>query len=458
MQLVENSSKIDRNSYLAGLLETISQTSNSQTSNSQTLNSPEWLKTIHAHASAVVEELAIPTTRDEEWRFTDISPLLQVKFEAAKQLNVPLNTLTTLPEAAKSRLVFVNGIYAPELSAIADLPEGLFIGNLATALNTPSLQNIIPDYLAKQPGNQEIFTALNTVGLTDAAVVWVSKNKIVEKPIHLLFLSTVKNTPTISQPRCLIVAEANSSVTLVEEYVSAFTSQANIPYFTNSVTEIWLGENAKVNHARVQQESGASFHIGKNAISQARNSQYKGIAINLGGKISRHNLEIFQTGEATETTLNGLTMIAAQQLADTHSLISLNHPHSNSRQLHKCIVDDKARAVFNGKIFVPKRAQLTDAGQLSRNLLLSPKARVDTKPQLEITADNVKCSHGATVSQLDSEEIFYLQSRGLNANDARNLLIDAFAVEIINELPVKSLGKLLARCVACRADSLEVCR
>ncbi len=449
MQLVENSSQIDRNSYLAGLLETITP---------NPTNTPEWLKTIHSHASAVVEELAIPTTRDEEWRFTDISPLLQVKFEAAKPLNVPLNTLTTLPEAAKSRLVFVNGIYAPELSAIADLPEGIFIGNLATALNTASLQNILPEYLAKQPGNQEIFTALNTVGLTDAAVVWVSKNKIVETPIHLLFLSTVKNTPTISQPRCLIVAEANSSVTLVEEYVSAFTSQANIPYCTNSVTEIWLGENARVNHNRVQQESGASFHIGKTAISQARNSQYQGIAINLGGKISRHNLEIFQTGEATETTLNGLTMIAAQQLADTHSLISLNHPHSNSRQLHKCIVDDKARAVFNGKIFVPKRAQLTDAGQLSRNLLLSPKARVDTKPQLEITADNVKCSHGATVSQLDSEEIFYLQSRGLNANDARNLLIDAFAVEIINQLPVKSMRKLLARCVACRADSLEVCR
>lgn len=208
-----------------------------------------------------------------------------------------------------------------------------------------------------------------------------------------------------------------------------------------------MGENAQVSHTRIQQESEAGFHIGKSAIAQARNSRYTCHAISLGGQISRHNLDIFQTGEGTETTLNGLTMIAGEQLADTHSAIALNHPYSKSRQLHKCIVDDRAHAVFNGKVFVPKPAQLTDAGQLSRNLLLSPKARVDTKPQLEITADNVKCAHGATVSQLEADELFYLQSRGLDADSARTLLINAFATEVIEQIPITSMREKLSQMV-----------
>ncbi|MDB9327395.1 Fe-S cluster assembly protein SufD, partial [Nodularia spumigena CS-590/02] len=170
-------------------------------------------------------------------------------------------------------------------------------------------------------------------------------------------------------------------------------------------------------------------------------------ALSFGGKLSRHNLEILQTGEQTETTLNGLTMISDRQVGDTHSAIALNYPHSTSTQLHKCIVGDRAHAVFNGKVFVPKAAQLTNAGQLNRNLLLSSKARVDTKPQLEITADNVKCAHGATVSQLEDDEIFYLQSRGINEDDARKLLINAFAAEIINQIPVKSLQAVLLNTV-----------
>lgn len=293
---------------------------------------------------------------------------------------------------------------------------------------------------------QEIFTALNTAGLTDVAVVWVPKNLVVETPIHLLFVSTAGETPTISQPRCLVVAEPGSSVTLVEEY----THEREAVYFTNAVTEIWVEENADVRHTRVEQESLGAFHIGKTAISQARNSRYRCDAITLGAKLSRHNLEIFQTGEQTETILNGLTMIAERQVADTHSLIALKHPYGRSCQLHKCIVADRAHGVFNGKVFVDKAAQLTDAGQLNRTLLLSPRSRVDTKPQLEIIADNVKCTHGATVSQLDDEEIFYLRSRGLDEKDARYLLINAFAAEIINQLPVASLREKLSALTAVR--------
>ena len=215
-------------------------------------------------------------------------------------------------------------------------------------------------------------------------------------------------------------------------------------YFTNAVTEIWVEENAQVSHTRIERESNAAFHIGKSAIAQARDSRYTCNAITLGAKLSRHNLDVFQMGEQTETTLNCLTMIGERQLADTHSAIAFNYPHGMSRQLHKCIVADRAHAVFNGKVFVSKPAQLTDAGQLNRNLLLSPKARVDTKPQLEIIADDVKCTHGATVSQLDDEEVFYLQSRGLDETNARNLLINAFAAEIITQLPVASLREMLS--------------
>lgn len=414
------------------------------------------LQELRDHASVLIKELAIPTKRDEEWRFTDLSSLLQVKFQNPEaKIDLAESEITgfILPEAP-IRLVFVNGFYTANLSSIADLPEGLVVSNLAQLPITH--RSKVGKYLTQQKGATEVFTALNTASLTDAAVVWVAKNTVLETPIHLLFISATDGLPVISQPRCLVVAEANSQLTLIEHYVANVESCPDIPrnhpYFTNQVTEIWLEENAQVNHTRNQREAGESFHIGKTAISQARNSHYTCNAISLGAKLSRHNLEVFQTGEATETILNGLTIIGGEQLADTHSVIALNHPNGISNQLHKCIVDDRAHAVFNGKVFVPQAAQLTNAGQLNRNLLLSSKARVDTKPQLEITADNVKCAHGATVSQLDEEEVFYLQSRGLNETDARNLLIEAFVAEIVNRIPVTSLRQKLSRCAACRTS------
>lgn len=414
------------------------------------------LQELRDHASVLIKELAIPTQRDEEWRFTDLSALLQVKFQKPEaKIDLAESEITEfiLPEAP-IRLVFINGFYAAKLSSIADLPEGLVVSNLAQL--PVNHRSKVGKYLAQQQGKTEVFTALNTTGLTDAAVVWVAKNTLVETPIHLLFISTTDGVPVISQPRCLVVGEADSKLTLIEHYVANVEScpdiPVNHPYFTNQVTEIWLEENAEVNHTRNQREAGESFHIGKTAIAQARNSRYTCNAISLGAKISRHNLEVFQTGEGTETILNGLTIIGGEQLADTHSVIALNHPNGISNQLHKCIVDDRAHAVFNGKVFVPQAAQLTNAGQLNRNLLLSPKARVDTKPQLEITADNVKCSHGATVSQLDDEEVFYLQSRGINETNARNLLIEAFVAEIVNRIPVASLRQRLSRCAACRTS------
>jgi Fe-S cluster assembly protein SufD len=406
------------------------------------------VKEIRDRASLWVKTLTLPTKQDEEWRFTDLSPLLQIDFQVpdvkAGLPDVAVDELT-LPEAP-IRLVFVNGVYAPGLSAITELPEGLVVSNLAQ-LPVP-YRTQVSKYLAQQQGSAEVFTALNTASLTDAAVVWVAKNTVVETPIHLVFLAVESGVATIIQPRCLVVAQSGSSVTLVEEYTNRPGAEgAQSVYFTNAVTEIVLEENARVNHTRIEREGKAAFHIGKSAIAQARDSRYTCHAISVGSKLSRHNLDVLQAGEQTETTLNGLTMIAREQLADTHSVLAYTKPYGSSNQLHKCIVSDKARAVFNGKVFVPQAAQLTDARQLNRNLLLSPRARVDTKPQLEITADNVKCSHGATVSQLEADEVFYLQSRGLNETDARNLLIDAFAAEIIDRLPSVSLRQQLGELV-----------
>lgn len=418
---VSLSGKVDRAAALAQLLNLRSPLS----------PSIERLQAVRDQAAAIVQELAIPSTREEEWRFTDLSDLLQTKFTAIGTPSVSQADIAAfaLPEAAQSRLVFVNGVYAPELSAVENLPAGVMVGNLAQASSLPvELSN----YLAKQQGAAEVFTTLNTASLTDAAIVFVPRNQTLEAPIHLLFVAT---GTAISHPRCLVIAEASSNLTLIEDFVGLNQDR----YFTNPVTEIWVAGNAEVKHTRVQRDSHAAFHIGKTAVSVDRDARYTCTAIGIGAELSRHNLEVYQTGEQTDITLNGLTILNGEQVGDTHSLIAYTKPYGTSHQVQKCIVNDRSHAIFNGKILVPQAAQLTDAAQLSRNLLLSPKARVDTKPQLEITADNVKCAHGATVSQLEDDEVFYLQSRGINQDSARKLLVYAFAVEVIQQIPIASL-------------------
>ncbi len=421
---------LNKDAYLSGLVDKVS-----------VVESKGWLQQLKDEAANWVRHSTLPTKKDEEWRFTDLSELRQLDFN--------LKTKTVSPDSpcftaiSETRLVFVNGVFASELSAIANLPDGVVVSSLS---GLPNLDGeLVKEYLAQAEGAREVFTALNTAGISDVAVIWLSRNVVVETPIHLVFITA--GDKTISQPRCLVVAKSGSEVTFVEEFINGNVGKDKEIYLNNAVTEIWVDENASVNHTRVERDSIEAFHIGKTAVTQARNSRYTCNAIAFGGKLSRHNLEILQTGEQTETTLNGLTMVSGNQLADTHSALALNHPHSSSKQLQKNIVADKAHGVFNGKIFVPKPAQLTDASQLNRNLMLSPQARIDTKPQLEITADNVKCAHGATVSQLEDDEIFYLQSRGIDENNARHLLINAFAAEIINKIPIPSLRQNLTQTV-----------
>jgi Fe-S cluster assembly protein SufD len=418
------------------------------------LISSDWLVSLRRKASLALAHRALPSRREEEWLFTDLSDLLRVSFSADVAGEMAPATLAqfVLPETAHSRLVFVNGHYRPHLSDTAALPREIYVGNLAGL--SPAQQETVATYLAQQGEQGEFFTALNTAGLVDAAIAWLPKETVVESPIHFLFITVASPTPALLQPRVLVIAEANSQATLVESYGVVTHNCSDVPqkmpYLNNAVTEICLGENAQIFQVRNQRDSGDGFHLATTVISQAQNSRYSLVDVNLGSHLCRHNLEVWQQGSSTETNLWGLTAIAGRQVADTHSAIYLRHPQGQTRQLHKCIADDYAQGVFSGKIFVPQAAQMTNAAQLNRNLMLSPKARINTKPQLQITADNVKCSHGATISQLEADEIFYLQSRGLNDTNARHLLIDAFAGEIFEQIPLNSLRQRLEQCVACR--------
>lgn len=406
----------------------------------------DWLNALRAEAAACVNSLPYPTTHDEEWRFTDFGLLRKTVFASAADIS-PEVSLTdiapfVLPESAKSRLVFINGIYAPHLSAGANLPQGVVMSNLAAGLS--SHDAVIRAHLAQQLNfHNEAFAALNTSHISDGALVLIAKDTVCPAPIHLLFIATgaTADTPQASYPRCLIIAEAGSTCALIEDYVCLNSGV----YFTDAVCEITIGENAVVEHTRLQRESHSAFHMAYGAVALARGSNYTAHNIAFGARISRHDLRITQNGEAAQCTLNGLALISGRQIADTHTVMDHAQPNGQSTQLHKCIADGGAHAVFNGKIFVRKDAQHTHAAQQSRNLLLSNKARIDTKPQLEIFADDVKCAHGATVSQLETEEMFYLNSRGLSPLTARNLLIYAFAEEIVDRIPVTSLVKQLSK-------------
>ena len=409
-----------------------------------------WLNERRGQALERANALTVPTTRDEEWRFTDITPLTKVQFQpvsAAPRLTMADISGFIAPEAT-ARLVFVDGVYVPALSANAGLPYGVVVTNLTAALATHA--SVIEPHLARHAEfEREVFTALNTSYLRDGAFIWVAKNQKCPTPVQLVYVSTQKETA--AYPRCLVVAEAGSECTLIEDYVGL----GDAVYFNDAVTEIVVGEAARVRHVRVQREAPGAFHIATCAAAVAKDARYESHTVTLGARLSRFNLNVVQQGEGAQVRMDGLALISGRQLADTHSLMDHARPAGRCQQTHKCIVGGAAHAVFNGRIVVRPGAQLTDSAQSSRNLLLSDKAHVDTKPQLEIFADDVKCAHGATVGQLDAEQLFYLRSRGLSLARARNLLTYAFAAELIDRIPVPSLVESLEETVLKQTQTVE---
>ena len=398
-----------------------------------------WLNERRAHALERANALTVPTTRDEEWRFTDISPLTRTGFRNALPGALPDRAAVEkllLPEAA-ARLVFVDGYFAPEFS----VPERskITVEGLQAALQRPAdgTEHVLARLASVEA---RVFTALNTAHLRDGAYVHARRNAT-DQVIQLLFVSSAPDS--VSYPRCLVQVEQGAQCTVVEDYVSLGEGAS----FANAVTEISVAAGARVRHVRLQRQSKVSYHIAHCAVTLAKDAAYVSQSVTFGGRISRYDLEVTENGEGAEATMDGLALISGRQLADTHTTMDHATPHGRSRQLHKTIAGGAAHAVFNGKVVVRPGAQLIDSAQESRNLLLSDKARVDTKPQLEIFADDVKCSHGATVGQLDADQLFYLRSRGLPDALARSLLTYAFGAQVIERIPVPGVVRELERVV-----------
>jgi len=408
-----------------------------------------WLRALRMRAVERANELAVPTTRDEEWRFTDLSPLYKIPFQPVSGTGVPEESQLvafSVPEA-QTRLVFVDGHYSSELSR-TEANDGLTVANFADL--SKAADAALEAHLARLALiDGDGFVAVNTAFLRDGALIQIARDRAVSAPIHLLFVATRKDSA--AYPRVLVIAESGAQCTVIEDFVSF----ADGPYLTDAVSEIYVGENARVSHVKLQREASTAFHIANTLVNVARKGYYAMSTMAIGARISRHNLSIVQAGEGTEFSIDGLALISGRQLADMHSSIDHAYAHGQSRQLHKTVVGGGAHAVFNGKILVRHGAQQTDSGQQSRNLLISDKAHVDTKPQLEIFADDVKCAHGATVGQIDADELFYLKSRGLSDTAARNLLTYAFAAQVIERIPVRSLVDQLEQTVLEQTQTRE---
>lgn len=413
---------------------------NSFTDFEKSLNgqSKQPLHRIRKEALANFEQAEFPNLKNEEWRYTNISPLLKHSFNPMPDV-FPISYDDVqqffLGDTFKHVMVFINGRYDEKLSKLDNLPAGLVVKSIAAAVeeNNP----VILKHLGKYSfGDENIFTALSNAYTFDGAFVHVKAGKIIEDSVHLLFITDARNNKVLTQPHNLFVADKNSQASVLEHYVSL----SEDIYFTNTVAEVVVGENAFFDYVKLQEESKSAFHISRMEIDQELSSNFTSHAISLGGNISRNDINSKFNDKNGECTINGLFLLDGSQLCDTHTLIDHAKPHCNSHEHYKGILDDKSRGVFNGKVIVRPDAQKTNAFQENNNIILSNEALINTKPQLEIFADDVKCSHGATIGQLDKEAMFYLKTRGIGEDIARAILLHAFASDVIKTiklLPVR---------------------
>jgi Fe-S cluster assembly protein SufD len=394
-----------------------------------------WLELVRSSAMDRFEQLGFPSVRDEEWKYTNLASLAKESFVPTISRNgiaIDVNRFAH-PETANAHLVVVDGFLREDLSVTTGLEDVVAI-DLFSAVSDARYNKIVRKYLARNAGyHNNGLAALNTAFLQSGIFVWIPKNVKLERPLQISFVAEVGNSASF--PRLLVVAEENSSATLIE----SFSSSSDGRYFTNAIAEIVVKDGAQLEHYRLQHESRNAFHVSTTSAELGRASRYDTTSINLGAQLSRHDISVVMDHEGAETSVDGLYMVGADQHTDTHSVIDHKQPHCNSRQLYKGILDDNGRAVFNGKVFVREGAQKTDAMQTNKNLLLSDKARVDTKPQLEIYADDVKCAHGAAVGQIDPDQLFYLETRGIDPELGRSLLTYGFAEEVIGKIKIDSI-------------------
>ena len=403
---------------------------------------------VRKDAISKFETLNVPTQKDEEWKYTNISSLLKHNFSpisAKANVSPGLISKFLFDKMEHSLLVFVNGIFSPELSRLIDIPKGVVIGSLAEAIKNDN--PIVKKHLGKYTENEKyFFTTMSTAFTKDGAFVYVPDGKVVEDPIHIIFLTKPGSEKIITQPRNLFVAGKNSQVTIIEHFISDEDSV----YFTNSVTEIVADENAVVDHIKLQEESKKAFHIARMEVDQERSSNFSSHLISHGAEISRNDFNVRFNDEGSECMLNGLFMIDDEQLFDAHTMIDHAKPHCSSHEHYKGILQDKSKGVFNGKVMVRQDAQKTNAFQENNTILLSDDAVMNTKPQLEIFADDVKCSHGATIGKLNDEAKFYLKSRGIGEESATAILIHAFASDVITSIKIPALRDYLEEIISKR--------
>jgi len=398
---------------------------------------PAWVQSIRRAAFDRFATLGFPTTKNEDWHYTSVAPIAEHEFTPLAIKSGDLNRDDLIPFTFGASdwytLVFVNGRYAPELSDANKLPSGVRIWDLGSAWTRAS---DVVDRIGKFASyDTQTFTALNTAFMHDGGVVQIAKETEVDRPIHLLFVSDAIAAKGMLHPRNLILVGRHAKATIIESYVSP----SDAMYFTNAVSEVSLGDGATLNHYKIQREGRRAYHVGTVDVTQARDSHFFSFSFATGAALSRTNIYTTLDGEGAGATLNGLYIIDGEQHCDHQTQIVHAQPNCYSREHYKGILDGRSHGVFNGKVFVHPIAQKTDGKQTNNTLLLSDAAHVDTKPQLEIFADDVKCTHGATVGQIDKTALFYMKSRGVNSDTARRLLTYAFAADVLETIHVDAV-------------------
>ena len=393
-----------------------------------------WLRKLREDGFARFAETGFPTIRDEDWRFTNLSAIAQTPFRPVRETHHLPSQGDVAPyriAGAACQLVFIDGRFASERSSVGILPGGVTVASLANAIASQSagIETHLGRYLNIQ---RDPFSALNTAFIEDGAYVHIPKSVVLEGPVHLLFISMGHDSPSVSHPRNLIVAEENSQATIVEDYISLGGSGEKA--LCNTATEVVAGDHSVISHYMIEREQGQAFNISTLRIQQGRAADVSSHSVLIGGALVRNNVHPVLAGEGGECLINGLFIGSGRQHLDNYMLVEHASPHCGSRQFYNGILDGHAHGVFHGRIIVHKDAQKTDAKQTNRNLLLSDTAQIDTKPQLEIYADDVKCTHGATIGQIEEDALFYLRSRGIDETSARRLLLMAFAGECFDRM------------------------
>jgi Fe-S cluster assembly protein SufD len=400
---------------------------------------PDWLKDFRRQNLNRFFDQGFPSIKDEEWKYTNVAPILKQRYVLREKVQtIDVNSLGSYYDDTETNLVFINGQFSPQLSSTKNLPKGIVISNLRNTLTSDSSK--IEKFLKvfRQP-SENAFLSINQAVPSDGAYIEVADNIVFEKLIHIIHITTSDNEALLTVPKTFIYLGRSSEITVLESHISV----NDTIYLSSALTDIYIQENATIHYTKAQAESKNAYHIGGTRAWQEQNSNFDGFSLMTGASLTRNNLDIILAGEGSTAVLNGLYCVTDKQHVDNHTSVDHQVPNCVSNQLYKGILTDSTHAVFNGKIFVRDIAQKTNSYQLNKNLLLGNDCRVDTKPQLEIFADDVKCTHGATIGQLNEDEIFYLRTRGIQKSQAIKMLSRGFVDDILNNIKNDSINRKL---------------